>query len=215
MRPSWCTVRNDRGVGVGGHISIRTSSAALWSNNHFRWQSRGGGDQCSSRAASPGIYARPFLEGRLTARATRRIPPGTAMSAAGCRLSTPAHARLLGIPHRVDGFGPAQRHLPGTVQPLSARPRIKDTSINTCGVFGRQRDGRTRGRGLAHVGAEADLDLRSAAICNDSTARCAAAAKSSRSWSRSSAVPAGTSSKGGVGPRMGCPAPTAAIALVI
>ena len=60
------------GVGVGGHISTYASSAALYEvgfNHFFRGKSHaGGGDQVYIQGhASPGIYARAFLEGRLTA----------------------------------------------------------------------------------------------------------------------------------------------------
>ena len=60
------------GVGVGGHISTYASSAALYEVgfNHFvRGKSHpGGGDQIYIQGhASPGIYARAFLEGRLSA----------------------------------------------------------------------------------------------------------------------------------------------------
>ena len=60
------------GVGVGGHISTYASSAALYEvgfNHFFRGKSHpGGGDQVFIQGhASPGIYARAFLEGRLTA----------------------------------------------------------------------------------------------------------------------------------------------------
>jgi len=60
------------GVGVGGHISTYASSAALYEvgfNHFFRGKSHpGGGDQIYIQGhASPGIYARAFLEGRLTA----------------------------------------------------------------------------------------------------------------------------------------------------
>ena len=60
------------GVGVGGHISTYASSAALYEvgfNHFFRGKSHpGGGDQMFIQGhASPGIYARAFLEGRLTA----------------------------------------------------------------------------------------------------------------------------------------------------
>ena len=58
------------GVGVGGHISTYASSAALYEvgfNHFFRGKSHpGGGDQVFVQGhASPGIYARAFLEGRL------------------------------------------------------------------------------------------------------------------------------------------------------
>ena len=59
------------GVGVGGHISTYASSAALYEvghNHFFRGQDHaGGGDQIFYQGhASPGMYARAFLEGRLT-----------------------------------------------------------------------------------------------------------------------------------------------------
>ena len=59
------------GVGVGGHISTYASAATLYEVgfNHF-WRGPdhpGGGDQIFFQGhASPGMYARAFLEGRLT-----------------------------------------------------------------------------------------------------------------------------------------------------
>ncbi|MCV7194687.1 pyruvate dehydrogenase (acetyl-transferring), homodimeric type [Mycolicibacterium brumae] len=60
------------GVGVGGHISTYASSASLYEvgfNHFFRGKGHpGGGDQIFVQGhASPGIYARAFLEGRLSA----------------------------------------------------------------------------------------------------------------------------------------------------
>ncbi len=59
------------GIGVGGHISSYASSATLYEvgfNHFFRGQDApGGGDQIFFQGhASPGMYARAFLEGRLT-----------------------------------------------------------------------------------------------------------------------------------------------------
>ena len=59
------------GIGVGGHISTYASSASLYEvgfNHFFRGKAHpGGGDQIFIQGhASPGIYARAFLEGRLT-----------------------------------------------------------------------------------------------------------------------------------------------------
>jgi pyruvate dehydrogenase E1 component len=59
------------GIGVGGHISTYASSATLYEvgfNHFFRGlDNPGGGDQVFFQGhASPGIYARAFLEGRLT-----------------------------------------------------------------------------------------------------------------------------------------------------
>jgi pyruvate dehydrogenase E1 component len=58
--------------GIGGHISTYASAATLYEigfNHFFRGpEAPGGGDQVYFQGhASPGIYARAFLEGRLTA----------------------------------------------------------------------------------------------------------------------------------------------------
>jgi len=58
------------GIGVGGHISTYASSASLYEvgfNHFFRGKDHpGGGDQIYYQGhASPGIYARAFLEGRI------------------------------------------------------------------------------------------------------------------------------------------------------
>ena len=59
------------GVGVGGHISTYASSASLYEvgfNHFFRGKNHpGGGDHIFYQGhASPGMYARAYLEGRLT-----------------------------------------------------------------------------------------------------------------------------------------------------
>ncbi|MBH0115620.1 pyruvate dehydrogenase (acetyl-transferring), homodimeric type [Salinibacterium sp. NG253] len=59
------------GVGVGGHISTYASSAALYEvgHNHFfrGADHESGGDQIFYQGhASPGMYARAFLEGRMS-----------------------------------------------------------------------------------------------------------------------------------------------------
>ncbi len=59
------------GVEVGGHISTYASAASLYEvgfNHFFRGRNHaGGGDQVYFQGhASPGMYARAFLEGRLT-----------------------------------------------------------------------------------------------------------------------------------------------------
>ncbi len=62
---------NRPGLEVGGHIATYQSSASLYEvgfNHFFRGKDHpGGGDQIYIQGhASPGIYARAFLEGRLT-----------------------------------------------------------------------------------------------------------------------------------------------------
>jgi pyruvate dehydrogenase E1 component len=63
---------NRKGLEVGGHIATYQSAASLYEvgfNHFFRGKDHpGGGDQVFLQGhASPGIYARAFLEGRLTA----------------------------------------------------------------------------------------------------------------------------------------------------
>jgi pyruvate dehydrogenase E1 component len=64
------TRANKRSDGIGGHISTYASSAALYDvgfNHFFRGKDKGAGDQIFFQGhASPGIYARAFLEGRIT-----------------------------------------------------------------------------------------------------------------------------------------------------
>ena len=62
---------NRPGLGVGGHIATYASAASLYEvgfNHFFRGKDHGeSGDQVFIQGhASPGIYARAFLEGRLT-----------------------------------------------------------------------------------------------------------------------------------------------------
>lgn len=64
---------NRKGLEVGGHIATYQSSASLYEvgfNHFFRGHDHpGGGDQIYIQGhASPGIYARAFLEGRLNER---------------------------------------------------------------------------------------------------------------------------------------------------
>ena len=64
---------NMRTDGIGGHLSTYASSASLYEvgfNHFFRGKDDGGaGDQVFVQGhASPGIYARAFVEGRLTER---------------------------------------------------------------------------------------------------------------------------------------------------
>jgi pyruvate dehydrogenase E1 component len=58
------------GVGVGGHIATYASAASLYEvgfNHFFRGRENGPGDQIFYQGhASPGMYARSYLEGRLT-----------------------------------------------------------------------------------------------------------------------------------------------------
>jgi pyruvate dehydrogenase E1 component len=80
---------NKHAPGIGGHISTYASAATLFEigfNHFFRGpEAPGGGDQVYFQGhASPGIYARAFLEGRLTAaqleNLRRELAPGGGLS---------------------------------------------------------------------------------------------------------------------------------------
>ena len=86
------------GVGVGGHISTFASSASLYEvgfNHFFRGQEHAsGGDQIFFQGhASPGPYARAFLEGRLSAEQLDGFRQEK--SHAGGGLSSYPHPRLM------------------------------------------------------------------------------------------------------------------------
>jgi pyruvate dehydrogenase E1 component len=61
---------NNAYPGIGGHLSTYASSASLYEvgfNHFFRGKDEGGGDQVFYQGhAAPGMYARAFLEGRLS-----------------------------------------------------------------------------------------------------------------------------------------------------
>ena len=80
---------NDNGSGVGGHIATYASAATMLEvgfNHFFRARSQDyGGDMVNVQAhASPGVYARAFLEGRLNetqlANFRRELQPGGGLS---------------------------------------------------------------------------------------------------------------------------------------
>jgi pyruvate dehydrogenase E1 component len=88
------------GVGVGGHISTYASSAALYEVG-FNWFFRGkdhpgGGDQVYIQGhASPGIYARAFLEGRLSAHQLDGFRQELSHAGPGGGLPSYPHPRLM------------------------------------------------------------------------------------------------------------------------
>ncbi len=91
------TRANTRHDGIGGHISTYASSAALYGvglNHFFRGKSPdASGDQVFFQGhASPGIYARAFLEGRITERQMEHF---RRESVRGAGLSSYPHPRLM------------------------------------------------------------------------------------------------------------------------
>ena len=86
------------GIAVGGHISTYASSAALYEvghNHFFRGQHHaGGGDQIFYQGhASPGMYARAYLEGRLSTEQLDGFRQEKSHAAGG--LSSYPHPRLM------------------------------------------------------------------------------------------------------------------------
>lgn len=78
------------GIGVGGHISTYASAASLYEvgfNHFFKGkQHAGGGDQIYIQGhGSPGIYARAYLEGRLTEHQMDGFRQELSHPGGGCR----------------------------------------------------------------------------------------------------------------------------------
>jgi len=112
--------------GIGGHISTYASSASLYEvgfNHFFRGKDhQGGGDLVYIQGhGAPGIYARAYLEGRISQdqmEAFRR-------EAGGGGLSSYPHPRLMPgfweFPTVSMGLSPPDGGLPGPVQQVPGR----------------------------------------------------------------------------------------------
>ena len=133
--------------GIGGHISTYASSANLYEvgmNHFFRGRGESGydGDQIYFQGhASPGMYARAFLEGRLTEQNLmnfrRELQPGGGLSSYPHPWLMPG---ILGIPHGLDGPRPDHGDLPSAVQSLHDRSRHRRSFAQARVVFhGRRR----------------------------------------------------------------------------
>jgi pyruvate dehydrogenase E1 component len=90
---------NRKGLEVGGHIATYQSSASLYEvgfNHFFRGKDApGGGDQIYIQGhGSPGIYARAFLEGRLTEQQLYRFRQEV-QHGKGAGLPSYPHPRLM------------------------------------------------------------------------------------------------------------------------
>ena len=123
------------GVGVGGHISTFASSAALYEvgfNHFFRGKDHvGGGDQVFFQGhASPGMYARAFLEGRLSEHQLDGFRQELSHSGGG--LSSYPHPRLMPefweFPTVSMGLGPINAVYQARFNRYLHNRGIKDTS---------------------------------------------------------------------------------------
>ena len=193
--------------GIGGHISTFASSATLYEvgfNHFFRGRENGSeGDIVYFQGhASPGIYARAFLEGRISRRAARKLPPRAEARRRPVVLSASlADAGLLGSSRRSRwASGPSwrsTRRASIATSKTAASSRATDAKVWAFLGDGETDEPEALGAiTLASRETARQPDLRrSTATCSGSTVRCAATARSSRSSKRSSAAPAGTSSR--------------------
>ena len=130
------------GVGVGGHISTFASSAALYEvgfNHFFRGKDHpGGGDQIFFQGhASPGMYARAFLEGRLNEHQLDGFRQELSHSGGG--LSSYPHPRLMPefweFPTVSMGLGPINAVYQARFNRYLHNRGIKDTSQQQVWAF--------------------------------------------------------------------------------
>ncbi|MEI3845246.1 MULTISPECIES: pyruvate dehydrogenase (acetyl-transferring), homodimeric type [unclassified Microbacterium] len=154
------------GIGVGGHISTYASSAALYEVgfNHFFHgaDASGGADQIFIQGhASPGIYARSFLEGRLTEQHLDGFRQEA--SAAPYGLPSYPHPRLMPeywqFPTVSMGLGPINAIYQAMSNKYLENRGIKDTSGSHVWAFlGDGEMDEVESRGQLQVAANEGLD---------------------------------------------------------
>ncbi|WP_068396565.1 pyruvate dehydrogenase (acetyl-transferring), homodimeric type [Kribbia dieselivorans] len=159
------------GIGVGGHLSTYASAATLYEVgfNHF-WRGKshpGGGDQIFFQGhASPGMYARAFLEGRLSEdqldgfrqERSHFLADGTQMG-----LPSYPHPRLMPdfweFPTVSMGLGPMNAIYQAQFNKYLHNRGIKDTSDQRVWAFlGDGEMDEVESRGLLHTAAYEELD---------------------------------------------------------
>jgi pyruvate dehydrogenase E1 component len=156
------------GVGVGGHISTYASSAALYEvgfNHFFRGKDHsGGGDHIYIQGhASPGIYARAYLEGRLTAEQLDGFRQEYSHAGEGGGLPSYPHPRLMPEfwehPTVSMGLGPMNAIYQARFNRYLRDRGIKDTNDQHVWAFlGDGEMDEPESRGLIHVAAGEGLD---------------------------------------------------------
>jgi len=154
------------GIAVGGHISTYASSASLYEigfNHFFRGQDHpGGGDQVFIQGhASPGIYARAFLEGRLSAEKLDGFRQEKSHIGGG--LPSYPHPRLMPefwqFPTVSMGLGPINAIYQAQLNKYLHNRGIKDTSDQHVWAFlGDGEMDEVESRGQLQVAANEGLD---------------------------------------------------------
>ncbi len=113
-------VKANSTTNVGGHISTYASAATLCEvafNHFFRGRTeKFPGDQVYFQGhASPGIYARAYLEGRLEERHLQNFRQELAEGRVVLLSASVSDAGFLAVPDRLDGPRPDHVHLSGAV----------------------------------------------------------------------------------------------------
>jgi pyruvate dehydrogenase E1 component len=136
---------NNRAEGIGGHLATFASSAALYEvgfNHFFRGKDNGqSGDQVFFQGhAAPGIYARAFLEGRLSEGQLDNFRTEVAGTEAGVGgLSSYPHPRLMPefweFPTVSMGLGPLNAIYQARFNRYLLHRRIADTSESRVWCF--------------------------------------------------------------------------------
>jgi pyruvate dehydrogenase E1 component len=154
------------GIGVGGHISSYASVATLYEvglNHFFRGKDHpGGGDQVYFQGhASPGVYARAFLEGRLTAEQLDGFRQEHSHPGGG--LPSYPHPRLMPdfweFPTVSMGLGPSSAIYQAWVNRYLHLRGIKDTSQQHVWAFlGDGEMDEPESRGMLQLAAQQQLD---------------------------------------------------------
>ncbi|MGA7204679.1 MAG: pyruvate dehydrogenase (acetyl-transferring), homodimeric type, partial [Specibacter sp.] len=154
------------GIGVGGHISTYAGAATLYEvgfNHFFRGKDHaGGGDQVFFQGhASPGMYARAFLEGRLSEEDMDGFRQER--SKEGHALSSYPHPRLMPefweFPTVSMGIGPMNAIYQAQSNRYLHNRGIKDTSDQQVWAFlGDGEMDEPESRGLLQLAANDKLD---------------------------------------------------------
>ena len=142
--------RNKVSSEYGGHIASFASSAVLYDIglNYF-WRTRTdkhGGDLVFFQGHAVPGHLRALVHGGADQRGDARQLPLRDRRQGPQLLSAPlADARLLAVPHRLDGARAADGDLPGAVHEIHAQPRpYRHGRPQGLGLPRRRRDGRAR-----------------------------------------------------------------------
>lgn len=156
------------GIGVGGHISSFASSASLYEVG-FNWFFRGkdhpgGGDHLYIQGhASPGIYARAFLEGRLSTEKLDGFRQEYSHAGSGGGLPSYPHPRLMPdfweFPTVSMGLGPMNAIMQARFNRYLHDRGLADTSQQHVWAFlGDGEMNEPESRGLLQIAANEGLD---------------------------------------------------------